>query len=451
MEFDTAVIVLAAGQGTRMKSDRPKVLHDIGGRAMVEHVLAAAQELAPRRLVVVIGEGMDEIARRAAKFSPDVKIAVQTPPRGTGDAVAKALPALRDFTGVVVAVAGDGPFITGETLRRLRDAAIGKTGAVLGFRHETPGSYGRLVLDEQGRLAAIVEAKEANPAELAITLCNSGVMAFDAAFLNAATPKLRADNAKGEYYLTDLAKIASADGAPFAVIEGDKDEARGFDSRAQLAEAEAIFQRRARLAAMANGATLIDPQTVYFSYDTALGRDVIVEPGVFFGPGVVVEDGATIRAYSHLEGARVRKGAVVGPFARLRPGAEIGEDARVGNFVEVKNARLDRGAKANHLAYLGDATIGAGANIGAGTITCNYDGFDKHRTEIGAGAFVGSNSSLVAPVAIGAGAYVGSGSVITRTVEPGDLAVARGRQAEVKGWATKFRDAHAGRAEAHKK
>lgn len=441
-----AAIILAAGHGTRMRSRRSKVLHEIAGRSMLEHVLAAATALDPARLAVVIGDHAPEVGERARRAAPDIHVAVQAPPRGTGDAVAKALPAIDGFDGVALILYADTPLLRVETLRALVAAAAKSgSGAVLGFRPDDPGAYGRLVVDAEGRIHAIVEAKDASPAQLRITLCNSGVMAVDAAFLRGAIPKLSPNNAKGEYYLTDIAATAREEGRPFAVVEGDADEVLGVNARGELAAAEAIFQRRARAAAMEAGATLIDPQTVYFAFDTRLGQDVLVEPGVFFGPGVVVESGATIRAYSHLEGAHVAMGAVVGPFARLREGADLGENVRVGNFVEVKKTTLGRGAKANHLAYLGDATIGPEANIGAGTITCNYDGFNKHKTEIGAGAFIGSNSSLVAPVRIGDGAYVGSGSVITKKVEADDLAVARGRQAEIKGWAAKFRAANAGK------
>lgn len=443
MAREIAVVILAAGQGTRMKSARSKVLHEIGGLSMLGHVMAAAAVLEPARMTVVVGDHAPDVADHARRLRGDIVVAVQSPPRGTGDAVAKATPSLDGFRGVVLILYADTPLIAAPTLRRLADRAASSTGAVLGFSPSDPGGYGRLILDGDGALAAIVEAKDASETERTIRLCNSGVMAVDAAFLSRALPKLTPNNAKGEYYLTDIVAISCAEGKPFAVVESGADEVLGVNSRAELAEAEAAFQTRARREAMDAGATLIDPGSVYFAHDTQLGRDVVVEPGVFFGPGVVVEEGATIRAYSHLEGARIGKGSIVGPFARLRPGAVLAEDCRVGNFVEVKKSSLARGAKANHLAYLGDASVGEGANIGAGVITCNYDGYRKHRTEIGAGAFIGSNSSLVAPATIGEGAYVGSGSVITKPVAPGDLAVARGRQAEIKGWAEKFRRANA--------
>jgi bifunctional UDP-N-acetylglucosamine pyrophosphorylase/glucosamine-1-phosphate N-acetyltransferase len=373
----------------------------------------------------------------------DIAVAVQAPPRGTGDAVAKALPALQNFTGVVLILYADTPLMRAETLRRLAAAASGRAGAVLGFRPKDPGAYGRLKTSSSGELLAIVEARGASPEDLSIGLCNAGAMAVEAQALARFVPLLKNDNAKGEFYLTDIVQMARAEGGGFAAIEADEEEVMGVNSRVELAAATAVFQRRMRLAAMENGATLLDPDTVTFSADTLLGADVVVEPHVVFGPGVAIADGARICAFSHLEGAKVDKGAHVGPFARLRPGAELKAKARVGNFVEVKKAVLGEGAKVNHLTYIGDAEVGAGANIGAGTITCNYDGFSKHRTEIGPDAFIGSNSALVAPVRIGRGAYVGSGSVITRNVEDGALAVARGRQAEIKGWADKFRAANA--------
>jgi len=438
-----AAVILAAGHGTRMKSEKPKVLHEIGGRAMLAHVMETADALAPQRMAVVIGDHAPSVGEAAKAIRGDVSIAVQAPPRGTGDAVMKALPALEGFNGLVLILYADTPLITAETLQALVDESAGMAGAVLGFRAFDPGAYGRLVLDEEGALHAIVEAKDASLEQLEIDLCNSGVMAVDAAFLREALPKLTPNNAKNEYYLTDIIAIARDSGRRFAVIEGDEDEVLGVNSRGELAAAEAIFQDRLRIDAMDNGATLIDPTSVYFSFDTKIGRDVVIEPNVYFGLGVTIADGAEIKGFSHIEGATIEAGAVIGPFARLRPGAEIGEKAKIGNFVEVKKANIGKGAKVNHLSYIGDADVGAKANIGAGTITCNYDGYNKFRTEIGEGAFVGSNSSLVAPVKIGAGAYVGSGSVITKDVEADALAVARGRQAEIKGWAARIRNANA--------
>ncbi|MEL6365187.1 MAG: bifunctional UDP-N-acetylglucosamine diphosphorylase/glucosamine-1-phosphate N-acetyltransferase GlmU [Pseudomonadota bacterium] len=435
-----SVVVLAAGKGTRMKSATTKVLHEIAGRSMLEHVLAAAAELSPERLCVVIGDHAPEVGEQAKAFSAGAQIAVQAPPRGTGDAVIKAVPALRGAAGAVLVLYADTPLVRSETMAALAaEVEKGAAVAVLGFRPGEPGAYGRLVVDEAGALQAIVEAKDASPDELAIPLCNSGVLAIAADALFELLPKIGNDNAKGEYYLTDIVGLARAAGRSAVVVEAETDEVLGVNSRIELAEAERIYQDRARRAAMAEGATLADPQTVYFSHDTRLGADVSVGQNVVFGPGVVVEDGAEVKPFSHLEGCVVKRGASVGPFARLRPGAQVGENAKVGNFVEIKKTDLGPGAKVSHLAYLGDAEVGAEANIGAGTITCNYDGYDKFRTVIGDGAFVGSNASLVAPVTIGAGAYIGSGSVVTKDVEADALAVARGKQVQKSGWAASFR------------
>ncbi|NWG70149.1 MAG: bifunctional UDP-N-acetylglucosamine diphosphorylase/glucosamine-1-phosphate N-acetyltransferase GlmU [Parvularculaceae bacterium] len=440
----TAVVILAAGHGTRMKSATPKVLHEIGGRSMLAHVMATAARFAPKRLAVVIGDQAPEVGDAARRIRPDVAVAVQAPPRGTGDAVRQALPALDGFSGVVLVLYADTPLLTEATLRALASAASGAAGAALGFRPEVPGAYGRLKTAGVD-LLGIVEAKDASPDELAIPLCNAGAMAVDADVLRTYVPRLSDNNAKREFYLTDIVGLARADGGRFAVAEADEAEVMGVNSRVELAEAERVFQRRRRREAMENGATLIDPDTVYFSADTEIGADVVIEPHVYFGPKTRIAGGVRICAFSHVEGASAETGSVIGPFARLRPGAELKAKARVGNFVEVKKAVIGEGAKVNHLTYIGDADIGARANIGAGTITCNYDGFSKHRTEIGPDAFIGSNSALVAPVRIGRGAYVGSGSVITKPVEDGALAVARGRQAEIKGWADKFRAANSGK------
>jgi bifunctional UDP-N-acetylglucosamine pyrophosphorylase/glucosamine-1-phosphate N-acetyltransferase len=439
-----AAVILAAGHGTRMKSSTPKVLHPVGGRSMLAHVMAAAAALSPERLAVVIGAQAPVVGDAAKAIRADVAVAVQNPPRGTGDAVRQAAPALKGFNGVVLVLYADTPLVKPATLETLAaKVEAGAAVAALGFQPADPGAYGRLKTNAAGGLEAIIEAKDASAEELKIGFVNSGVMAVDAAFLARALPQLKDDNAKKEFYLTDIVAIARSEGLSCAVAEAPADEVAGVNSRAELSEAEAIFQKRARAAAMDGGATLIDPATVYFSWDTAIAHDVLIEPNVFFGPGVTIASGAVIRAHSHLEGAHVGEGASVGPFARLRPGTELSKEAKVGNFVEVKNAKVGEGAKLPHLAYAGDALIGANANLGAGTITCNYDGFSKHRTTIGAGAFIGSNSSLVAPVTIGAGAYVGSGSVITKDVEPDALAVARGRQADFKGWAQRFRASHA--------
>ena len=435
-----ACVLLAAGHGRRMRSATPKVLHEVGGLSMLGHVMATARALGAARQVVVTGAQAPQVADAARALDADVRLAVQDPPRGTADAVTAALPALEGFEGTVLVLYADTPLVTEETLGSLVDAVAAGAGlAVLGFEPDDPALYGRLVQDEAGDLARIVEAREASPEELAVRLCNAGVIAVRTETLRAQLPRITDDNAKGEFYLTDLAGLTVASGERAAIVRAATDEVLGVDDRVRLGEAEAIWQARARRAAQVAGVTLRDPLTVHLSHDTELGEDVVVGPNVVFGPGVRVEAGARIEAFSHLEGCRVAAGASVGPFARLRPGADLGEDVKVGNFVEVKKARLGAGAKVSHLTYLGDAEVGAGANIGAGTITCNYDGYDKHVTRIEAGAFVGSNTSLVAPVTVGAGAYVGSGSVVTKDVGRDALAVARGRQTEIAGWAAKFR------------
>ena len=434
-----AAIILAAGHGTRMKSARPKVLHEIGAKAMIAHVIDAARALAPERMAVVIGDHAPTVGDFAKSLAPMITVAVQSPPKGTAHAVEQALPSLDGFSGAVLVLYADTPLVTPETLRNLsNEIANGAAVAVLGFTPDEPASYGRLVRDSGGALTSIIEAKDASPAELEITLCNSGVMAIDAAFLKARLKDINDNNAKGEFYLTDIVALAHADGKICTVAEAGADEVQGVNSRVELAQAEAVFQERMRRKAMTEGATLADPSTVYFSHDTIIGEDVSIGPNVVFGPGVCIADKVEINAFSHLEGAKIAESAVVGPFVRLRPGADVQANAKVGNFVEIKAAIIGDGAKVSHLAYIGDAEIGAGANIGAGTITCNYDGYAKHKTTIGKSAFIGSNTSLVAPVTIGDGAYVGSGSVITKDVEGGDLAVARGRQATVKGWAARL-------------
>ena len=432
----SVAIILAAGKGTRMKSRRPKVLHALAGRPMVLHVLDAARRARFGRAVVVIGPGMDEVGRAVAP----AEVAVQSEQLGTGHAVLQARAALKGFSGDAAVLFADTPLLTPQTLRRVmaarrRGAAI----AVLGFEPRDPGAYGRLVLAKDGALEAIVEYKDASAAERAIGLCNSGVMAVDARLLFDLLGRVKNDNAKGEYYLTDIVALARRRGLRCVVVRAPKDELMGVNSRIELAAAEEAVQNRLRRKAMANGASLADPATTYFTHDTKLGRDVAVGPNVVFGPGVTVGDNVEIRAHCHIEGARIASDAVIGPFARLRPGAVVGRGAHVGNFVELKQATLEAGAKANHLSYLGDAHIGAGANIGAGTITCNYDGYLKSRTEIGARAFIGSNSALVAPVRIGAGAIVGAGSVITKDVPADALAVERAEQRVVKGFARAFR------------
>lgn len=432
-----AVIILAAGLGTRMRSARPKVLHAIAGRPLIGHVASAVAALKPARTVLVVGPGMEAVTDAARAAAPELAVVpvVQRDRRGTGHAVAQARRALAGFAGDVLILMGDAPLLRTDTLRRLiaarRDAEAAL--AVLGMDLADPGSYGRLVVGRDMTLEQIVEARDANEAERAITLCNSGVMAVDAADLFGLVAKLKPDNAKGEYYLTDIVRLARQAGRCCTWAEAPADELIAVNTRRELASAEAAIQTRLRDAAMANGATLIDPASVWLSYDTALGRDVTVGPSVVFGPGVRVADGAEIRAFCHLEGAQIGAGAIVGPFARLRPGATIGAGAHIGNFVEIKNARIGAGAKANHLAYIGDARVGEAANIGAGTITCNYDGTAKHDTAIGAGAFIGSNATLVAPLRIGAGAFVAGGSTITHDVPADALALGRARQETKRG------------------
>ena len=430
-----AAIILAAGQGTRMKSPLPKVLHPVGGRAMLDHAIDAAEALGCQRVVVVVGAHSPEVRAHVAKRLGEDCIAVQDPPLGTGHAVRAAESALGDFVGQVVITYGDVPLLTAADIEPVFAADDGVT--VIGFEAREPGAYGRLVM-EGDQLAAITEAKEASPEVLALTACNSGVMAAPAGLLFELLAEVRNDNAKGEYYLTDVVDLARRRGAPTRAVFAAEDAVMGVNSQAELAQAEALFQQRRRAAFLAAGVTMPAPDTVHFAWDTEVGAGTVIEPYVVFGPGARIAPGARIRAFSHIEGATVATGAEVGPYARLRPGADLGEKAKVGNFVEVKNVRMAAGAKANHLAYLGDGEVGARANIGAGTIFCNYDGFFKHRTTVGEGAFVGSNSSLVAPVSIGAGAMVGSGSVVTKDVAPGDLALARGQQTSKSGWAARF-------------
>jgi len=433
-----AVIVLAAGMGTRMKSDLPKVMHPLAGRPMILHLMDTVAELNPERVVVVVGPGMETLSAAVAP----VTTVVQTERLGTGHAVKQARAALDGFDGDILVLYGDTPLLTGDTLRRMvaeRQSASSPAVVVLGFKPDDPGHYGRLVVGGEG-LKAIVEWKDANPEQRDIRLCNSGVVALDGNRLWGLLDRLTNANAKGEYYLTDVVALARSDGANCSYVLGDTEELLGVNSRAELAGAEAVVQRQLRAKAMAEGATLTDPASVFLSWDTKLGRDVVVWPNVVFGPGVTIGDRVTIKGFCHFEGCSVADGAELGPFARLRPEAQIGEGVHIGNFVEVKKAVLEPGAKVNHLAYIGDARVGAKANVGAGTITCNYDGFDKHITDIGANAFIGSNSSLVAPITVGDGAIVGAGSVITKDVSAGALAVGRGTQMELAGWADRFRE-----------
>ena len=443
-----AVVVLAAGQGTRMKSALPKVLHRIAGRTMLDHVLDTVTALAPERIVVVVAPDMPAVAEAvAARPSGHVRTAIQDRQLGTGHAVTCAKAALSGFhgprgTGDVLVVYGDVPLLTPATLQSLAARRQGENAADLvglAFRPADPAHYGRFVLDARGQVERIVEYNDASPAERAIGVCNAGVVLGRASVLFSLLAQVRPNNVKGEYYLTDLFALAAAAGHRTGIGEADAEEVMGINSRAELAAAEAVVQRRLRAAVLAGGATLIDPASVWLSTDTRLGRDVTVQPNVFFGPGVTVGDGAEIRAFCHIEGADIEAGATIGPYARLRPGTVVGPGARIGNFVETKNAVLGPGAKANHLTYLGDTQVGAKANIGAGTITCNYDGFGKHSTQIGEGAFIGSNTALVAPVRIGTGAIVGAGSTITEDVPADAMAVGRGPQTVQAGAAKRFR------------
>ncbi len=436
-----AVIILAAGKGTRMKSDLHKVLHPIAGRPMLLHLIASASALSPERTVVVTGAGREQVEAAVAPFG--IATALQAEQLGTGHAVAQAREALAGFSGDVLILYGDVPLVTAATMRRMVErlhADDAPAAVVLGFRPADPGAYGRVIADTAGRIDRMVEYKDASPDERAETLCNSGLMAVRSNDLFTLLDRVGNDNAAGEYYLPDIVMLAAADGRASAVIETAAAEVAGVNSRGELAGVEAAWQAERRARAMAEGATLIAPDTVWFAHDTLLGRDVVIEPNVVFGPGTSVGDGATIHAFSHLEGATVGPRAQVGPYARLRPGAVMGAESKVGNFVEMKKAVLGEGAKASHLTYLGDAEIGAGANIGAGTITCNYDGYFKAKTVIGAGAFIGSNSSLVAPVNIGAGAIVAAGSVVTADVGADALVLVRPVQQEKPGWAKRFRE-----------
>jgi bifunctional UDP-N-acetylglucosamine pyrophosphorylase/glucosamine-1-phosphate N-acetyltransferase len=436
----TAAIILAAGQGTRMKSPLPKVLHRVGGRAMLDWVIDAAEGLGAEKIVVVVGKDATAVTAHVEKRLGPGSTAVQDPPMGTGHAVLAAKAALAGFDGDVVVSYADGPLLSAVEIKPLLDLRRdGADLAVLGFQATDPAPYGRLILGQGDRLLRIVEAKDASVAERAVRACNSGVLAASAGLLFDLLAQVRADNAKGEYYLTDVAGLADAAGKSVRVAFAPEEAFLGVNSQGELAKAEAAFQARRRTALMDQGVSMLAPDTVHLAFDTQIAAGATVEPYVVFGPGVTIEAGAVIRAFSHLESCIVREGALIGPYARLRPGADIGRNAHIGNFVEVKKVKVGEGAKANHLSYLGDGSIGAGANIGAGTIFCNYDGFDKFETHVGAGAFVGSNSSLVAPVTIGDGAFTGSGSVITGDVAPDALALGRARQEEKPGWATRFR------------
>ena len=442
-----AAIILAAGQGTRMKSPLPKVLHPVGQRAMLDHAIDAAEGLGCERIVVVVGDHSPQVRAHVEKRLGAQAVAVQDPPLGTGHAVRAAEQALAGFDGDVVVTYGDVPLLKAADIAPVFG---GEGVTVIGFEARDPGAYGRLVI-EGDTLVAITEAKEASPEVLALTACNSGVMAAPAAVLFQLLAQVTNDNAKGEYYLTDVVELARKAGHPTRAVFAEEDAVMGVNAQSELAQAEALFQKVQRETFLAAGVTMSAPDTVHFAWDTQVGGGTVIEPFVVFGPGAVIEGGARIRSFSHVEGARVASGAEVGPYARLRPGADLAEGVKVGNFVEVKNVTMEKGAKANHLAYLGDGAVGAGANIGAGTIFCNYDGFNKARTQVGAGAFVGSNSSLVAPVVIGAGSLVASGSVVTEDVPADALAFGRARQTNKPGAAVAFREQAKARKDAKSK
>ncbi|WP_170454644.1 bifunctional UDP-N-acetylglucosamine diphosphorylase/glucosamine-1-phosphate N-acetyltransferase GlmU [Ruegeria arenilitoris] len=435
--MSTALVILAAGKGTRMNSDIPKVLHPIAQVPMLVHAMRAGSVLAPERTVIVTGHGAEEVAKVARAEDEDARIVVQDQQLGTAHAVAQARAALDGFTGDVVVLYGDTPFLQPDTLERMIAARADNDLVILGFEAADPARYGRLVMNGDA-LERIVEFKDASDEERAITFCNSGLLACDAGTLFDLIDAVGNDNASGEYYLTDVVEIARDRGLKVTAVSCDEAQTLGVNSRADLAAADAVFQARARAELLDLGVTLMAPETVYLAADTVIGRDTVIEPNVVFGPGVTVESGAAIRAFSHLEGCHVSRGAVVGPYARLRPGAELAENTRIGNFVEIKNAEIAEGAKVNHLSYVGDASVGAGTNIGAGTITCNYDGVMKHRTVIGENVFVGSNTMLVAPVTVGSGAMTATGTIVTRDIDPDALAVGRAKQENKPGYARKL-------------
>ncbi|PLL12362.1 bifunctional N-acetylglucosamine-1-phosphate uridyltransferase/glucosamine-1-phosphate acetyltransferase [Tabrizicola sp. TH137] len=432
-----SLIVLAAGQGTRMNSDLPKVLHQVGAAPLLHHALAAGRALEPEVTVVVTGHGAEQVAKSARAFDPDIQTALQEEQKGTAHAVLQAAPLLEGVAGDALVLYGDTPFIRPETLQAMLDARRRHAVVVLGFHAADPGRYGRLIA-EGDTLHRIVEWKDATEDERAVTLCNSGVLCADAATLMRLCAAVGNANAAGEYYLPDIVALARAEGLSAGLILCDESETLGINTRAELARAEAAFQSRARTEALENGVTLTAPETVFFALDTHVGRDAIIGPNVLFGPGVTIESGAEVKGFCHLEGCHISRGATVGPFARLRPGAELAEDVHVGNFVEIKNAILEEGVKVGHLTYLGDAHVGEHTNIGAGTVTCNYDGVMKHRTTIGKRAFIGSDTMLVAPVTVGDGALTGSGSVITEDVPAEAIALGRAKQVTKPGLAPKL-------------
>ncbi len=433
----TALVILAAGKGTRMESDLPKVLHKIAGTPMLIHAMQSGASLTPEHTVIVAGHGADQVSAVAINHDPDASVVIQSEQLGTAHAVLQARDALADFEGDVIVMFGDTPFIRPETLENMIAARARNDVVVLGFEAADPARYGRLVLDGE-RLERIVEFKDATDEQRAITLCNSGVIAASADTLFSLIDAVGNDNLSGEYYLTDIVGIARDKGLTATAVTCDESETLGVNSRVDLAGAEATFQNRMRAEILANGVTMQAPETVYFAYDTVVGRDTEIEPNVVFGPEVTIESGARIRAFSHLEGCHVSEGAVVGPYARLRPGAELAENVRIGNFVEVKNARIAEGAKVNHLTYIGDAEIGARTNVGAGTVTCNYDGVFKHKTVIGEDSFIGSSTMLVAPVTLGRNSMTASGSVITKDVPEDALALGRAQQVNKPGFARKM-------------
>jgi bifunctional UDP-N-acetylglucosamine pyrophosphorylase/glucosamine-1-phosphate N-acetyltransferase len=435
--MSVALIILAAGKGTRMKSDLPKVLHSIAGAPLLIHAMKSGASLEPDRTVIVAGHGAQAVEAAAKDWSDDAEVVLQTEQLGTGHAVAQAAAALDGFEGDAIVLYGDTPFIQPETLEAMLAARAEHDVVVLGFNAADPGKYGRLIMNG-GALEKIVEFKDASGEERAVTLCNSGVICAKSDVLSELVSAVSDDNAAGEYYLTDIIGIARSKGLSATVVECAEAETMGINSRAELADGEVAFQARARRAAMDNGVTLQAPDTVYFSHDTYIGSDTIIEPNVVFAVGVTVENNATIRAFSHLEGCHVSRGGVIGPYARLRPGAELAEDVKVGNFVEIKNAVIDTGAKVNHLSYIGDAHVGARTNIGAGTITCNYDGVLKHHTTIGEDVFIGSNTMLVAPVKLGRESMTATGTIVTHDVPDGDLAVGRVRQENKTGFARRM-------------
>ena len=438
-ETPIGAIILTAGKGTRMKTDLPKVLHGLGGKPMVRHVTDLVGSLSPARICVVIAPGMEAVAKAVAPH----QTAIQTDALGTGHAALSAAPVMQDFSGDVFILFGDTPLITAETLQDMlvaRRAASAPAVVVLGMRPAGANAYGRLIQAADGGLERIVEFKDATDAEKAAPLCNSGVMLVDGARLFGWLRQIGNNNAKGEYYLTDIVGIARADGAACAVVEGTEEELLGINSRVELAAGEAILQQRLREAAMLAGVTMPMPETVYLNCDTTFGQDVFVGPHTVFGPGVAIGNNVEIKGFCHFEGAKVADGAMLGPYTRLRPGADIRENVHLGNFVEIKKAVVEAGAKINHLSYIGDARVGAGANVGAGTITCNYDGFDKHFTDIGAGAFIGTNTSLVAPVTIGDGAMTAAGSTISRDVPADTLSIERAKEEHKLGWVARFRE-----------